>query len=80
MTLLLFFDGASNCPLGWEIMPSENTDCISSAFRRTCLLLGKFPRVVYLDNGRAFRAKFFKVARILSRPASLACTSPLAAR
>ena len=60
MTLLLFFDGASNCPLGWEIMPSENTDCISSAFRRTCLLLGKFPRVVYLDNGRAFRAKFFK--------------------
>lgn len=23
-------------------------------------MLGKFPRVVYLDNGRAFRAKFFK--------------------
>ena len=60
MTLLLFFDGASNHPLGWEIMPSENTDCISAAFRRTCLVLGKFPRVVYLDNGRAFRAKFFK--------------------
>ena len=60
MTLLLFFDGASNHPLGWEIMPTENVACISSAFRRTCLLLGKFPRVVYLDNGRAFRAKFFK--------------------
>ena len=60
MTLLLFFDGASNHPLGWEIMPTENTDCISAAFRRTCLVLGKFPRVVYLDNGRAFRAKFFK--------------------
>ena len=60
MTLLLFFDGASNHPLGWEIMPSENTECISAAFRRTCLVLGKFPRVVYLDNGRAFRAKFFK--------------------
>lgn len=60
MTLLLFFDGASNHPLGWEIMPSENTACISSAFRRTCLVLGKFPRVIYLDNGRAFRAKFFK--------------------
>lgn len=60
MTLLLFFDGASNHPLGWEIMPSENTDCISAAFRRTCLVLGKFPRVVYLDNGKAFRAKFFK--------------------
>lgn len=60
MTLLLFFDGASSHPLGWEIMPTENVACISSAFRRTCLLLGKFPRVVYLDNGRAFRAKFFK--------------------
>ena len=35
MTLLLFFDGASNHPLGWEIMPTENVACISSAFRRT---------------------------------------------
>ncbi len=60
MTLLLFYDGASNHPLGWEIMPSENVACISAAFRRTCILLGKFPRVVYLDNGKAFRAKFFK--------------------
>jgi putative transposase len=59
MTLLLFFDGASRHPLGWEVMPTENTACISSAFRRTCLLLGKFPRVVYLDNGKAFRSKFF---------------------
>ena len=60
MTLLLFYDGASNHPLGWEIMATENTACISSAFRRTCLVLGKFPRVVYLDNGKAFRSKFFK--------------------
>ena len=41
-------------------MPTENTACIASAFRRTCLMLGKFPRVVYLDNGKAFRAKYFK--------------------
>lgn len=60
MTLLLFFDGASNHPLGWEIMATENVACISSAFRRTCLLLGKYPKVIYLDNGKAFRAKFFK--------------------
>ena len=60
MTIVLFYDGASNCPLGWEIMPSENVDSISAAFRRTCIMLGKFPRVVYLDNGRAFRAKYFK--------------------
>ena len=60
MTIVLFYDGASNCPLGWEIMATENTASISAAFRRTCIMLGKFPRVVYLDNGRAFRAKFFK--------------------
>lgn len=60
MTIVLFYDGASNCPLGWEVMATENTDSISAAFRRSCIMLGKFPRVVYLDNGRAFRAKFFK--------------------
>lgn len=60
MMLIFFYDGASNHPLGWEIMPSENTASISAAFRRTCLLLGKIPRVVYIDNGKAFKAKFFK--------------------
>ena len=60
MTIVLFYDGASNCPLGWEIMATENTASISAAFRRSCIMLGKFPRVVYLDNGRAFRAKYFK--------------------
>lgn len=60
MTLLLFFDGASRYPLGWEVMPTENVACISSAFRRACLTLGKFPKVVYLDNGKAFRARFFE--------------------
>lgn len=60
MTLLLFYDGASGMPLGWEIMASENVACISSAFRRTAIFLGKMPLVIYLDNGAAFRAKFFK--------------------
>lgn len=67
MTLLLFFDGASNHPLGWEIMATENVQCISAAFRRTCLLLGKFPKVVYLDNGRAFRARFFEGCKDLQQ-------------
>jgi putative transposase len=60
MTLLLFYDGRSNMPLGWEIMPTENVACISSAFRRTCLFLGKIPLLVYIDNGKAFRARFFE--------------------
>ena len=60
MTIVLYYDGASNCPLGWQVMATENVSCISAAFRRTCIMLGKFPKVVYLDNGKAFRAKFFK--------------------
>ncbi len=60
MTLLMWFDGRSNYPLGWEVMATENTQCIASAFRRACITLGKIPKVPYLDNGRAFRAKFFK--------------------
>lgn len=60
MTLVLFLDGRSTMPLGWEVMPSENVASIASAFRRACIRLGRIPRVVYIDNGKAFRARFFK--------------------
>lgn len=59
MELIMWYDMASNCPLGWEIMPTENTQSIASAFRRAVINLGKYPRIAYLDNGRAFRAKYF---------------------
>ncbi len=60
MTLVLFYDMRSSYPLGWEIMPTENTQSISSALRRAIIRLGKIPQVVYLDNGRAFKSKFFQ--------------------
>ncbi len=59
MTLVLWYDMKSNYPLGWDLMPSENTQSILMALYRAVLTLGKLPRVVYLDNGRAFRSKFF---------------------
>lgn len=59
MELVLWYDMKSNYPVGWEILPTENTFAIASALRRTCLRLGKFPRYAYLDNGRAFKGKFF---------------------
>jgi len=59
MTLILFLDMKSNMPLGWEIMPTENTQAISAALRRAILALGKMPQVVYLDNGKAFKSRFF---------------------
>jgi len=64
MALILFYDMASNYPLGWEIMPTENTGAISSALRRAIIRLGKMPQVAYLDNGRAFKARFFKGSNI----------------
>ena len=59
MMMVLFFDMKSSFPLGWDISPTENTMTIAIALRRSILRLGKFPRIVYLDNGRAFGAKFF---------------------
>ncbi|MBI4642365.1 MAG: Mu transposase C-terminal domain-containing protein [Deltaproteobacteria bacterium] len=59
MTLITFEDWKSNYPVGWEIMPEENTQAIAAAFRRGCLFLGQAPRAVYIDNGKAFGAKYF---------------------
>ncbi len=60
MMLMLYYDMKSNMPLGWEISPTENTSAISMALYRSILLLGKIPKVVYIDNGRAFGSKYFK--------------------
>lgn len=59
MTLIVLSDMKSSYPLGWEIMPAENIQAISSTFRRGILTLGFSPLVFYLDNGKAFRAKYF---------------------
>lgn len=60
LTMIAFQDWASGDLLGWEIMPTENVQAIASAFRNSLIRLGKTPKVVYMDNGRAFRAKYFK--------------------
>lgn len=58
-TMVVFMDWASRDFVGYEIMFSENTQCISSALRNAIIRLGKLPKVVYMDNGRAFRGKYF---------------------
>ncbi len=63
MTLILVYDMKSNFPVGWEIMPTENTQAIAAAFRRGILFLKYLPRVFYLDNGKAFRSKYFSGTR-----------------
>ena len=45
--------------VGLKIIMSENTQCIASALRNVIINLGMIPKVVYQDNGRAFKAKYF---------------------
>jgi len=52
-------DGRSQFLAGYEIAITENVMSIASAIRRAILNLGKFPKVVYIDNGKAFSAKYF---------------------
>ena len=59
-TLVGFLDWKSTALIGYEIMMSENTQCIASALRNAIINLGMIPKVVYQDNGRAFKAKYFQ--------------------
>ncbi len=58
-TLVGFLDWKSTALVGYEIMLEENTQCIVSALRNAIINLDMIPKVVYQDNGRAFRAKYF---------------------
>lgn len=58
-TLIGFLDWKSAALIGYEIMLEENTQNIASALRNAILSLGKIPKFVYLDNGKAFRSKYF---------------------
>lgn len=59
-TLVGFLDWKSTALVGYEIMMTENTQCIASALRNAIINLGIIPKVVYQDNGRAFKAKYFQ--------------------
>ncbi len=58
-TLVGFLDWKSTALVGYEIMLEENTQCIASALRNAIINLDMMPKIVYQDNGRAFRAKYF---------------------
>ncbi len=59
-TLVGFLDWKSTALVGYEIMMTENTQCIASALRNAILNLGIIPKVVYQDNGKAFKSKYFQ--------------------
>ncbi|MFB3887618.1 MAG: Mu transposase C-terminal domain-containing protein [Thermodesulfobacteriota bacterium] len=57
--IVVFLDWRSSYPLGWEIMLEESVQCIASALRNSILKLGKKPKWLLVDNGKAFKAKVF---------------------
>ena len=54
-TLVAYQEWKSGGLVGLE----ENTQCIASALRNSIINLGKVPKFVYQDNGKAFKAKYF---------------------
>jgi len=58
-TIVAFEDWKSRDIAGYTFMLEENVDAIHLALYRAILRLGKLPEAVYLDNGKAFRAKIF---------------------
>lgn len=59
MPIVIWYDWASRYPVGREILPTENVQSIAAALRHAILTLGRIPKVAYLDNGKAFKAKVF---------------------
>lgn len=59
-TLVGFLDWKSTALVGYEIMMTENTQCIASALRNAIINLRMIPKIVYQDNGKAFKAKYFQ--------------------
>lgn len=59
-TIVAFVDMASCAIAGFEIMLTEDTTAVLSAFRNAVLGSGIVPEIAYTDNGKAFRNKLFK--------------------
>lgn len=59
-TLVGFLDWKSTSLVGYEIMLEENTQCIASALRNAIINLDMVPKIIYQDNGKAFKAKYFQ--------------------
>jgi len=57
--LIVFYDWKSRDFCGADIGFEENVQGIHNALRNAILNLGKTPNIVYLDNGKAFKAKVF---------------------
>lgn len=58
-TITAYQDWKSGAMVGFEVMIEENTQCIASALRNSIINLGKFPKYLYQDNGKAYKSDYF---------------------
>ena len=56
-----FLDWKSTALVGYEIMMTENIQCIASALRNAIINLGVIPKVVYQDNGKSIQGEVFSI-------------------
>ena len=57
--IIAWFDATSRMPVGAAINLTENTEVIQLSFRNAALFTGYKPLVVYVDNGKAYKSKYF---------------------
>ncbi len=57
--IVAWLDAASRMPVGASINLTENTEAIQISFRNACLFTGYKPLIVYVDNGKAYKSKYF---------------------
>ena len=58
-TLVAYQDWKSGAMVGFEVMIEENIQCIASALRNAIINLGRIPKYIYQDNGKAFKSRYF---------------------
>lgn len=67
-TMVAWQDMKTGLIMGFELMMTENTMSVASSFRLSCLNAARLcgsadcailPKVVYMDNGKAFKNKYF---------------------
>lgn len=57
--LVVWMDCASRMPLGASLNLTENTEAIQLSFRNACRFAEFKPLAVYIDNGKAYKSKYF---------------------
>ena len=59
MVFIPVMDWASRMIVGGSIATTEDTQNIANAYRNAFINYGGIPRVIYIDNGRAFKSCYF---------------------